>query len=150
MNEKITGATVRAIAFDADAATLKFYAALRERRFRGTRCLACGVTPFPPREHCPRCGNGSDTIEWIDLPRRGTLHAFSQQQRSWRFSRPDVLGLVSLPGVDGLVLTKIAGRIEALAIGQAVEVDFLEIGKELVVHQFTPPPAYGSNEEGSK
>jgi uncharacterized OB-fold protein len=135
MNDKITSATVRAIAFDADAATAKFYAALRERRFRGTRCTACGVAPFPPREHCPRCGG---VVEWIDLPVRGTLYAFSQQQRSWRFSRPDVLGLVALPGVDGLVLTKIAARIETLAIGQMVEVDFLEVGPELVVHQFAP------------
>ena len=98
MNAEVTSATVRAIQFNADAASAKFYAELRERRFRGTRCRVCGHVPFPPRMHCTRCSSGD--IEWIDLPAHGTLHAFSQQQR-WRFSKPDVIGLVALVGVTG-------------------------------------------------
>ena len=47
-----------------------------------------------------------------------------------------MIGLVALVGVAGLVLTKIAARFESLEIGQVVEVDFLEVGPELVVHQF--------------
>ncbi len=136
MNTKITSATVRGIRYNADAASDKFYAALRERRFRGTRCIACGHVPFPPREHCTRCS--AETMEWIDLPVRGTLHAFSQQHRSWRFAKPDVIGLVALVGVSGLVLTKINARLETLEIGQLVDVEFLEVGPELVVHQFRP------------
>jgi uncharacterized OB-fold protein len=135
MNAKILGATKRAIDFNADAATRTFYAGLRERRFRGTRCTSCGHIPFPPREHCVRC---SRTTEWIDLPTRGTVYAFTQQQRSWRFSKPDVIGLVSLVGVSGLVLTKLDAPFGALSIGQDVEVDFLEVGPELVLHQFRP------------
>jgi len=136
MNAKITSASLRAIDFNADGATRTFYTALRERKFRTTRCSSCGHVPFPPRDHCVKCG-GAD-ITWIDMPTRGTLYAFSQQQRSWRFSKHDVLGLVSLDGVSGLVLTKIDARIESLAIGQPVEVDFLEVGPELIVHQFRP------------
>jgi hypothetical protein len=49
-----------------------------------------------------------------------------------------VIGLVALQGVSGLVLTKIAGKLDALAIGQTVEVDFLEVGADLIVHQFRP------------
>jgi uncharacterized OB-fold protein len=135
MNAKIIGAMKRAIDFNADAATRKFYASLRDRRFRGTRCTSCGHLPFPPREHCMRCDGST---EWIDLPTRGTVYAFSQQQRSWRFSKPDVIGLVSLVGVSGLVLTKLDAPFDSLAIGQDVEVDFLEVGPELVVHQFRP------------
>lgn len=138
MNAKIASATVRAIQFNADAATATFYDGLRERRFRGTRCRRCEHVPFPPRDHCPHCGAAADDVEWIDLPSRGTLYAFSQQQRSWRFARPDVIGLVVLPGVTGFVLTKIAGPIESLQIGQPVEVDFLQAGPDLVVHQFRP------------
>lgn len=144
MNTKIISATKRAIDFNADGATSTFYAALRERRFRGTRCTSCGHVPFPPRDHCVRCAQPGDALaatrrmEWIDLPRCGTVYAFSQQQRSWRFSKPDVIGLVSLVGVAGLVLTKLDAPFDALAIGQDVEVDFLEVGPELVVHQFRP------------
>ena len=144
MNAKVISATKRAIDFNADGATRTFYAALRERRFRGTRCTSCGHVPFPPRDHCVRCTQPGDGLaatrrmEWIDLPTRGTVYAFSQQQRSWRFSKPDVIGLVSLVGVAGLVLTKLDAPFESLAIGQDVDVDFLEIGPELVVHQFRP------------
>jgi len=136
MNGKITSATVRAIDFNADAATATFYAALRERRLRSTRCRGCGHVPYPPRLHCPRCA--SRDVEWIDLPTRGTLHAFTHQQRGWRFSKPDVIGLVALPGVTGLVLSNIAAPIATLAIGIDVEVDFVEVGPDLVLHQFRP------------
>ena len=141
MNTKIISATKRAIDFNADGATRTFYAALRERRFRSTRCTSCGHVSFPPRNHCVRCGLGTDlkrAMEWIDLPTRGMVYAFGQQQRSWRFSKPDVIGLVSLVGVSGLVLTNLDATFESLAIGQDVEVDFLEVGPELVVHQFRP------------
>ncbi|MGE0550962.1 MAG: Zn-ribbon domain-containing OB-fold protein [Kofleriaceae bacterium] len=136
MNTKITAASVRAIQYNADAATKTFYDGLKERRFRGTKCTACGHVPFPPREFCVKCH--CQKIEWIDLPTKGTVHAFSYQQRSWRFSKPDVLGLVSLEGVNGLVLTKLAGKIDELSIGQTVQLDFVEVGPELVVHQFKP------------
>jgi hypothetical protein len=66
------------------------------------------------------------------------LHAFTQQHRTLRFARPDVVGLVILPGVAGLVLTKIAAPFETLAIGQTVEVGFLELAPDLVVHEFHP------------
>ena len=142
MNGKIVSATKRTIDFNADGATSIFYAALRERRFRGTRCTSCGHVPFPPRDHCTRCAQPGAgllrTMEWIDLPTRGMVYAFSQQQRSWRFSKPDVIGLVSLVGVSGLVLTRLDAPFDSLALGQDVEVDFLEVGPELVVHQFRP------------
>jgi uncharacterized OB-fold protein len=137
MNGKIVSATKRTIDFNADGATRTFYTALRERKFRGTRCTSCGNVPFPPRDHCVRCAQ-LGTMEWMDLPTRGMVYAFSQQQRSWRFSKPVVIGLVSLVGVSGLVLTKLDAPFDSLAIGQDVEVNFLEVGPELVVHQFRP------------
>ena len=111
MNTKITSATVRAIHWNADAVTRQYYAALREHRFRGTRCAACGHVASPPRDHCVRCGAVS--IEWIDLPIRGTLYAFSQQQRSWRFAKRDVIGLVALAGVAGFAC-HVADRGDAI------------------------------------
>lgn len=138
MNEKITSAARRAIRFNADAATRTFYKALLEHRLRGTRCGECGHVPYPPREHCPSCG--SESVDWIDLPERGTLAAFTYQKRSWRFSKPDVIGLVELEGVAGLILTKIDAPFESLQIGCSVELDFFEIGPDLVVHQFRPIP----------
>jgi len=91
--------------------------------------------PFPPRNICPSCFKTE--MEGIDLPRRGALYAFTQQERSVRFGKPDVIGIVELSGGIRL-LSRIAGKFESLEIGQAVEVDFLELAPGLVLHQFRP------------
>ena len=68
---------------------------------------------------------------------RGTVYAFTQQERSIRFMKPDVIGLVEIAGV-GRVLTRFDAPIEALRIGQDVELCFYEVSDEIVVHQFRP------------
>ncbi len=135
MIDTINSASIRAIRFNADGATKLFYQRLREGRFQSTRCTSCAHIPFPPRLFCPKCG-GSD-VEWVDLPQRGELYAFSQQARALRFTTPDVLGIVDLEGV-GFVFTRINAPIEELEIGQQVAVGFHEISPELTVHQFSP------------
>lgn len=135
MKDIIDMATARAAAYNADGATALFYEKLRNRSFQSTRCEACGHMAYPPRLFCPACG--SHAIAWRDLPAEGVLHAFTQQDRSLRFFKPDVLGLVELPGV-GFVFSRIDAPFDALQIGQKVTVDFFEISPELVVHQFRP------------
>ena len=135
MKDIVDAATLRAIAYNADGATAPFYEKLKARQFQSTRCEKCGHVPFPPRLFCPKCG--SHDVVWVDLPRDGTLHAFTQQERSLRFMKPDVLGLVELAGI-GLVLTRIDAPIETLRIGQPMQVTFFEISADLVVHQFVP------------
>ncbi len=135
MKEKILSATARANRFNHDGATRSFMKHLTEGRFQGTRCLACDHIPFPPRPFCPSCGH--QEVEWIELPHEGTLHAFTQQARSMRFSAPDVIGLVALDGI-GLLLSHIEGKIEDLRIGQRVRVSFLQLDERLTLHQFAP------------
>ena len=124
MKDIVDAAYARAIDYNADGATGPFYQFLREGRFCSTRCPACGHIPFPPRLFCPACG--SQKVEWVDLPGECELYAFTQQERSLRFIKPDVLGLVMIAGV-GLVLTSIDAPFEALRIGQRVTVEFQEI-----------------------
>ncbi len=123
-----------------DEASVEFYKFLKTGEFRTTRCRACGETALPPRMFCPACF-GAD-VEWIDLPRRGTLYAFTQQERSLRFSKPDVIGIVELPEA-GRMLTKIDAPLEGLAIGLEVEVDFFDVSKNLTLHQFKPVKSSG-------
>ncbi len=52
-----------------------FNAFLAEHRLMGARCLACGALYLPPRPLCPACF-GED-LEWVELPPRGTLQAFT-------------------------------------------------------------------------
>ncbi|MBI4576189.1 MAG: OB-fold domain-containing protein [Planctomycetes bacterium] len=135
MKDLVDGAMARAMEFQADGGSGEFYRRLAEGRFQSTRCLCCGRTAFPPRPFCPGCGAGE--VEWADLPRRGRLHAFTQQGRALRFLRPEVLGLVELEGV-GLVLSRIDAPFEALSLGQELEVAFLPVGGGVVLHQFRP------------
>ena len=135
MKELIDKKTVEAIAHYGDEAAQEFHRRLRARRLCSTRCLRCERISFPPRSFCPSCL--AREVEWVDLPARGTLYAFTTQERSVRFAAPDVIGLVDLPGV-GRVLTRIDAPYPTLSIGQPVVLDFLEVSPEIVLHQFRP------------
>lgn len=130
--------TLEAVRIYGDEAFQAFVAKLRERRFESTYCEACQAFNFPPKPFCEKCF--SREVVWRPLPARGTLYAFSQQDRGVRFTKPDVLGLVELEGV-GRILTRIDASFESLRVGQEVEADFVEIHPDLVLHQFRPVPA---------
>ena len=100
---------------DRDAMAREFYRRLENGTAATTRCRECGTTRFPPRERCATC---DAETEWVDLPREGTLHAFTTQERALRFGAPAVLALVALG--DVVVPGILDGPIEELAIGDEV------------------------------
>jgi uncharacterized OB-fold protein len=103
---------------EMDEAAREFYRRLeQDGRPATTRCEPCGRTTFPPRMRCPRCG-GDQT--WVELPRRGRLHAFTTQEGALRFRAPAVLALAELG--DVVVPGIVNAPYEALRIGQAVAV----------------------------
>jgi uncharacterized OB-fold protein len=51
----------------------QFYDHLREGRLTTTRCSSCGEILWQPRVVCPHCN--ADAMEWIDLPKEGTIYA---------------------------------------------------------------------------
>jgi uncharacterized OB-fold protein len=118
-----------------DEAVQEFYRCLKDREFKTTRCKNCGEVALPPRMFCPACF-GMD-VEWIDLPRKGTLFAFTQQERSLMFGKPDVIGVVEFPEI-GRLLTRIDAPFESLSIGMEVELDFIDVSEDQTLHQFRP------------
>jgi uncharacterized OB-fold protein len=104
---------------EMDDAARQFYRRLAEDgQLATTRCEACRRTSFPPRQRCPRCGAEQS---WVELPRRGRLHAFTTQETALRFRGPAVLALAE---VGDVVLPGIAdGPYEQLGIGQEVGVE---------------------------
>jgi uncharacterized OB-fold protein len=135
MKEIIDAETWKAIGHQGDEATMEFYRRLKEKRLCSTRCDACGETAYPPRSFCPFCHGRK--VSWVDLPKRATLYAFTQQHRSLRFPAPDVIGLVEVAGV-GHFLSRIDAPCDALAIGQELEVSFFEVTPDLWMHQYRP------------
>jgi uncharacterized protein len=76
----------------------EFYTRLAEGRLLTTRCSGCGTTAWPPRGFCGECA--SDAFSWIDLPREGTIHAFTVQDTGLPagFDGPRVFAIVKLGG----------------------------------------------------
>ncbi|MDI6873675.1 Zn-ribbon domain-containing OB-fold protein [Candidatus Solincola sp.] len=118
-----------------DRAAEEFFSKLAEGRFQSTRCSGCGTLHYPPRVVCPECLG--EELEWVDLPREGTLLAFTWQEAAMRCRKPDVLGLVELEGV-GHVFTRIDAPYEDLHIGQRVTFDTWTSPDGLVLHHFRP------------
>jgi uncharacterized OB-fold protein len=106
-----------------DDAAREFYGRLAEGKAPATtRCPACEETRFPPRLRCPACGGA---VEWVELPRHGSLYAFTTQEAAVRFAAPAVLALVQLGDV---VVPAIAEMpYEDLAIGDEVEVESMPV-----------------------
>ena len=102
---------------ERDAPAREFYRRLADDGVASaTRCPACGRTSFPPRARCPDCDRET---EWVALPTRGRLHAFTTQERALRYGAPAVLALVELG--EAIVPGVLDGPYDALTIGDEVE-----------------------------
>lgn len=132
--EIIKGYTEKALLHYGDSATKRFYEFLSKKEFKTTSCKKCGIPFFPPKPFCPHCFG--DEVEWVDMPKKGKLYAFTQQERSLRFGKPDVIGIVELDGI-GRILTRINAPFGSLKIGMDVHLDFIDVGG-LILHQFVP------------
>ena len=74
----------------------EFYERLAEGRLATTACARCGRTAWPPRGFCPECA--SDEFTWVELPREGTVHAFTIQDTGvpHGFEAPRVFAIVKV------------------------------------------------------
>jgi uncharacterized OB-fold protein len=113
----VSDAGLKYVKRDMGPAAREFYRRLAGGRLATTRCASCGELRFPPRELCPRCGA---PMQWEELSGRGTVHAFTQQERGLRFTAPDVVGVVDLE--EGVrVFGLLAAPFESLEVGQPVQ-----------------------------
>ena len=135
LKRKIDTAMATEVAEYGDEASAEFYKGLKNREFKTTKCKDCGNVALPPRMFCPGCFGTN--VEWFDLPRKGTLFAFTQQERSLRFGKPDVIGIVEIPDA-GRMVTKVDAPFESLSIGMEVELDFLDVSEDEALHHFRP------------
>jgi uncharacterized OB-fold protein len=107
----------------------EFYARLADGRLATTRCTACGTRAWPPRGFCGACA--SDVLEWIDLPREGTVHAFTIQEMGLPsgFEGPRIFAIVK---VDGLRIFTILTNTDpaTVKIGDAVRLSPLRVADD--------------------
>lgn len=123
---------------DLDPAARSFYDHLASGEFRIGRCRDCGRRSFPPREFCAACG--SDASELAPHSGRGVVYAFTTQERGFRFTAPDVLGLVELEGEVGRGFGVIKARFEDIWIGLPVRLDPVAVEDGWTLPAWAPEP----------
>ena len=87
----------------------KFYDHLREGRYTTTKCKKCGYIAFPPGVICPKCW--SDDLEWVDLPKKAKIEAFTVSKAGVPQGFPEPLIMASLSFEKGSPIRMILGRI---------------------------------------
>jgi uncharacterized protein len=124
---------------ERDTALHPFFSRLRAGRLSTTRCPTEGRALWPPRMVCPTCHTAE--LEWIDLPERGHLYAFSATLAGAPLGMeadvPFAVGLVDLDGVPLRLFGRIVGRPwNELRIGGAVRVEPYDVGDGRVFYRF--------------
>lgn len=116
-----------------------FFDRLREGRLSTTRCPRDGELHWPPRTACPKCH--SEELEWVDLPDRGHVYAFSAVLAGapvgMESEVPFAVGLVDLDGAPLRLFGRIEGRPwTELRIGEPVRVETYDIGDGRMFYRF--------------
>jgi len=108
----------------------EFYARLGEGRLVTTRCSACGATAWPPRGFCAECASAA--FGWIDLPREGTIHAFTVQDTGLPagFDGPRVFAIVKVGALRVFAVVSGVSDPAALRIGQRVRLAPLRVADD--------------------
>ncbi len=83
------------------------------------RCADCGETHFYPRAICPLCF--SDNTEWVEASGKGRIYTYSVTRRA---EVPFAIAYVTLEEGVTMLSNIVEADLDALAIGQAVEVTF--------------------------
>jgi uncharacterized OB-fold protein len=109
--------------------------AAREGRLCLQKCPRDGFF-FYPRSACPDC-LGEDWC-WEDVSGRGTIYSYTVDRMgldpAQRSQIPLVVAIVELEEGPRMTTNIVGTPPEAVAIGQAVEVTFEDLGPETLIH----------------
>jgi len=117
----------------------------------GSRCSDCQAVTFPAQERCPRCG--TKTMAELQLPRRGTLVAWTTQgfppvvpyagDATGASFEPFGVGLVQLDDVVRVESRLTESDPDKLEFGMEVELEVVPFyvdddGDEIMTFAFAP------------
>jgi uncharacterized protein len=111
--------------------TKPFWAAAKLGKFLVKRCLDCKKVHWYPRAICPFCY--SDNTEWQPGSGKGVIYSFSTMKRA---PQPFVLAFVTLEEGPTMLTNIIDCDTDAIAIGQAVQLEFRASDGEFPVPMF--------------
>lgn len=99
-----------------------YFAAAAAGKLLIKACEACGRVHFYPRAICPHCF--SERTVWRETSGRGTIYAFSVSRRVG--PTPFAIAYVTLEEGVTMLTNIVEGDLDAIRIGQAVQVVFKE------------------------
>jgi uncharacterized OB-fold protein len=117
----------------------RFFEELRMGRLMTTRCPRDATLSWPPRVVCPKCH--AEDLEWVELPRKGTVYAFSAvlvgAPMGMEADVPFVVGLIDLAGVPLRLFGRIVGRTwDRCTVGMAVTAEPFDLPDGRVFYRF--------------
>ena len=122
----------------ANADSLPYWTAARERRLVIRKCKGCGQLHFMPRHLCPHCW--SEDLEWVDAQGTGTVHSFTVIRRAsdpaFAPLVPYALALIELEEGPRMMANIVGPDAIAVKIGDRVQVTFEDRGEGAMVPQF--------------
>jgi len=107
----------------------EFYERLGQGRLVTTACARCGRTAWPPRGFCPECA--ADEFTWVELPRDGTVHAFTIQDTGLPqgFEAPRVFAIVKV--AEARIFAPIVGpRATTVTVGSPVRLSPVRVADD--------------------
>ncbi len=112
-----------------------YWDGLRAHRLMIQSCAACGQARHYPQPMCPTCH--SLEVSWIEASRHGTLHSWTETHHPFHAGFKDDLPilLVTVDLAEGVRLQCPLrdGAIDALSLGQAVDIDFEDVKEDLTL-----------------
>lgn len=122
----------------ANADSLPYWNAARERRLLIRKCSDCGQLHFMPRHLCPACW--SDRLEWVESKGLGSVHSFTVIRRAplaaFAPRVPYVIALIELDEGPRMMSNVLGEDALDTVIGDRVEVTFEDRGEGALLPQF--------------
>ncbi len=113
----------------------------RAHRLLIQHCTSCGTLRHPPLPACAVCGS----LDWdsVESSGRGTVYSYVvvhyPQVPSFEYPLP--IGLIELEEGTRVVANLGGVELDAIAIGMAVQAEFVDYDEELSLPVFVPAPA---------
>ncbi|MGO9152459.1 Zn-ribbon domain-containing OB-fold protein [Mycobacterium sp.] len=117
--------------------SVPFWQGCRSGELRYQRCATCGLSNFPPTEHCRQCLSAE--LDWRKSSGVGEIYSWTVVHRpvTAEFEPPYAPAIVTLD--EGYqMLTNIVGVApEDLAVGMPVQVQFHAVSTDVTLPYFT-------------
>ena len=102
------------------------------------RCSDCGSLRHYPQPLCPACTSAE--YDWAPLSGRGVIYSYTVSHRAfhpaWKEHAPYVLATIELQEGIRMITDLLGVDPASVAIGQAVEVEFVDMPGQGVVPRF--------------